>query len=79
MSETTAVAKQDTVSERLLDIAGDSFELRALAFQQLTAYKQGQIIKNATAAIAEMSWGSALSPVMRAEVAQPSPDPAVTL
>ena len=70
MTETTAVEKRDTVSERLLEIAGDSFELRAEAFRQLTAYKQAQIIKNATAAIAEMSWGSGLSPVMRSEVAR---------
>ena len=70
MTETTAVEKRDTVSERLLDIAGDSFELRAEAFRQLTAYKQAQIIKNATAAIAGLSWGVDLSPVMRAEVAR---------
>ena len=74
MTETTAVEKREEreakLSERLLDIAGDSFELRAEAFRQLTAYKQAQIIKNATAAIASLSWGSALSLVMRSEVAR---------
>ena len=70
MTEPKAVSKVEDRAERLLAIAGDDPLLKAQAFQAMTAYKQSQLITQGAAAIAELSWGVNLSPMMRGEVAR---------
>jgi hypothetical protein len=62
--------KPDKLAMELMDLAGDSMELRAQAFATLTEYKRSQVLRAASAQLAGLSWGKKLSPETRKDVAR---------
>lgn len=62
--------KTEKKIDQIMELAGDSPELRAKAFHALTEYKRSQVVRAGAAAVASLSWGANLSPAMRVEVAR---------
>lgn len=62
-------SKMVKLEERLLGQA-QTPEERAVVFQQLSEYRQSQLIRQAATAIAEQSWGQNVSPVQCAALAR---------